>query len=257
MYGGHDVSNDDPLARSIVRLDNFCSGVALAPQVVLSAAHCGTPTRIWGTKSSKVVRCKVVAYSDRTARDLELCLTEDAVTEEIAILADPQWTTRRDDNLNTFTLYAAGASKLDGVMGEVRAAEMMVSQTVPITVLKAPGIGTCGGDSGGGIFLNGQLVGVLSSGSIGCRPGEAMASPLTFDTIEWLVQHGAQHSSPRTPPTVAAIAVPLTVAVLSLIAWMLGRTLVKALRKVRIAVECPLPRCAVVLKRQGTRRDGH
>ena len=221
MVGGAG-SAPDSIARSVVLIvgsrGNSCSGVALAPDLVLTAAHCvlpGADYKIVEFDEARRPQLRDIARVTAHPRfDLRAMLAHRA-TADVALLRlaaplaglepvspAPPMTVAPGD---AFTVAGYGVSvRGDGKSGgTVRAAALVatgrpgnlqIRLVDPATNNEKPGFGACTGDSGAPVFaMNGPpaLIGVVSwstgpGNSDGCG-GLTGVTPL-FLYREWITQ---------------------------------------------------------------------
>ncbi len=164
-----------------------CTGTLIAPGVVLSAAHCGAGHKAWidGVGTFNIV--ETVIHPDYVEgpwlNDLALHFLDfDVYTIDPAPLALPA--------LGEAIVQGYGKTE-DGTSGELREAVVTVDRfTTHHKILTAPGPDACYGDSGGPLYQNGALVGVVSSGVAGgdCGDGGLYTAPMAF--VDWLTENG-------------------------------------------------------------------
>jgi hypothetical protein len=191
MVGGAPAAPDS-IARSVVLIvgsrGNSCSGVALAPDLVLTAAHCvlpGADYKIVEFENRQPQLRDIVSVTAHPKFDLKAMQAHRA-TADVALLRlaaplrdvepvtlGPPMTVARGD---AFTVAGYGVSvRGEGKTGgTIRAASLVATGrpgNLQIRLVDAatqgekPGLGACTGDSGGPVFtMNGPpaLIGVVS-----------------------------------------------------------------------------------------------
>ena len=218
MVGGAGAASPD-IARAIVLIvgsrGNFCSGVALARDLVLTAAHCvlpGADYKIVEFDSARQPQLRdVTRVTAHPKFELKTMLAHRA-TADVALLKlaaplagveparlGPALTVAPGD---AFTVAGTGVSvRGDGKSGgTVRAASLVATGrpgNLQIRLVDAatrnekPGLGACTGDSGAPVFADGAVIGVVSwstgpGNSAGCG-GLTGVTPL-FLYRDWVTQ---------------------------------------------------------------------
>jgi secreted trypsin-like serine protease len=226
IVGGAAPSADE-VSRSVVTIvgsrGNFCSGALIAPNLVLTVAHCvrpGAEYRIvdYGAEGRPVPQpqlqdVKKIALhpgfatqaiqSHRATADVALLLLAFPIKGKAsAVLGTPQLPIEPGNN---FTVAGIGVTIAgDGKSGgTIRSAALIatgqpgtlqIRLVDPIAQGAQAGLGACTGDSGGPVFQDQQvsaLVGVISwstgpNGSAGCG-GLTGVTPLTLYR-QWILQ---------------------------------------------------------------------
>jgi trypsin len=220
LVGGAGAAPDS-IARSVVLIvgsrGNSCSGVALARDIVLTAAHCvlpGADYKIVEFDNRQPQLRDVVSITAHPKFDLKTMLAHRATADvalvklaaplrdvEPAILAPAMAVAPGD----AFTIAGTGVSvRGDGKTGgTIRAASLVASGRPgnlqirlvdPATKGETAGLGACTGDSGGPVFaMNGPpaLIGVVSwstgPGNSGGCGGLTGVTPL-FLYRDWVTQ---------------------------------------------------------------------
>lgn len=170
-----------------------CTGVAIGADLVLTAAHCvssgqavrvGTPRLPWTTVHETVTHPDFVPEKPRVA-DLALLKLSQALLKDTARVASrPASVGNRlivlgygiaDDGKRDMRLRMTALT----VNGLAFGLLQLVDRS---TANSGSGSAGCGGDSGGPVFLmrSGapQVVGIINSGTIGCR-GATYVTPLS------------------------------------------------------------------------------
>jgi V8-like Glu-specific endopeptidase len=195
----------------------FGSGVLIAPDEVLTASHVvyhqgeGTISEITVTPGYNDA---TAPYSSATAnyihyfpvQDADDLISEVQSQDDIAVLH----LTTSFSSLGTMGLlsdYAGGQVNVTGYPVSANGAQVQSTQTVvqdPLyTLLDGTAIGQ--GSSGGPVWVDGsagpQVVGVVSSGSLGGPGYFTQLTPSLFDDIQqWVASDNASHVSPTPTP---------------------------------------------------------
>lgn len=162
------------------RGSGFCSGAVLAPNVVLTAAHCvaaPAATRVHfrdGAGAPVLVEVRRVARhpgfrADAVAArvksiDLALIETKEALPSSFAPVAIGDATANIGDSFDVagFGVAKPGAASTSGVLRRARLTLRGPVSNVLLWLDNAEGAGACTGDSGAPVFANGALVGVVA-----------------------------------------------------------------------------------------------
>jgi secreted trypsin-like serine protease len=226
IVGGAAPSAEE-ISRSVVTIvgsrGNFCSGALIAPNLVLTVAHCvrpGAEYKIvdYGAEGRPLSQPHLqdvknialhpgfamqVMQAHRATADLALLLLASPMKgKAVAVLGSPQLPIEPG---NKFTVAGIGVTIAgDGKSGgTIRSAALIatgkpgtlqIRLVDPIAQGAQAGLGACTGDSGGPVFQDQQvsaLVGVISwstgpNGSAGCG-GLTGVTPLTLYR-QWILQ---------------------------------------------------------------------
>jgi hypothetical protein len=181
IVAGRSNGADPALGALLAGSKTFCSGVAVSPRLVLTAAHCalGQPSAVRfsadGGEDIEIAVADAVAHPEYArgtlANDLAVLILEGAAPdlEPLPVFTfDPTWVGARV-RLAGFGVTSPGAG--DG--GEKREGMSSITSydTTTFHVAASPAA-TCGGDSGGPVFLSAEAgerwIGITSSGDVDC-----------------------------------------------------------------------------------------
>jgi secreted trypsin-like serine protease len=218
MVGGAPESNTG-IGASVITIvgsrGNFCSGALVAPDLVLTAAHCiqgNSDTKIVVYDASRTAQLRdvrrVARHPDfnpqgiaarRASADVALLQLTQPLSKPVAALGIPQEPIAAGQS---FTIAGIGVTRPgDGKSGGVVRAATLVSTSQPgrlqirLTDPANGGLGACTGDSGGPVVQQqsgrATLVGVVSwstgaNNTAGCG-GLSGVTPLTLYR-DWVVQ---------------------------------------------------------------------
>jgi secreted trypsin-like serine protease len=188
MVGGASAPPDS-IAKAVVLIvgsrGNFCSGVALAPDLVLTAAHCvlpGADYKIVEYERGEPRLRDVARVTAHPNFNLQTLLAHRA-TADVALLklaaplasVAPAALGRLSTVAPGDTFLVAGlgvAVRGDGKSGGTVRAATLIATGKPgnlqirlvdaATMGQREGLGACTGDSGAPVFMNGAIVGVVS-----------------------------------------------------------------------------------------------
>jgi secreted trypsin-like serine protease len=228
---GGGMPSDDGVGRSVVTIvgsrGNFCSGALIAPDLVLTVAHCVQPGAVYkiveyGAEAQPQLRDvkNVAAHpsfnmqamtAHRATADVALLqLVAAPKGKTVSVLAAPKLPIAAGSR---FTIAGVGvAVRGEGKSGgTVRVASLVatgqpgslqIRLVDPMAQGIRNGLGACTGDSGGPVFEDRQeapaIVGVISwstgpNGAAGCG-GLTGVTPLTLYR-DWIVQTARQWGS--------------------------------------------------------------
>ena len=142
-----------------------CTGIYIAPGVVLTAAHCGDRrvARVGEVEANTVLRVEHPAYqANNLVNDLALLFLDNELPSDIATLG--------------FATYGAATIQGFGLdetcsHGTLREATTFIESIYTHKLLTAPGPDSCYGDSGGPLYQGGAVVGIVSSAAPGAGGG--------------------------------------------------------------------------------------
>jgi len=183
---------------------DVCSGVLIAPSLVLSAAHCA---RHYGTDTVSVVfgsdasvpawttEANAIVHPDHDLMLLELASPPmDEIDVVPLALASPSEVTTATDALVQVGGYGDDASGTFGARGFL--VERVTDITDSEVTVSAEGLaGACFGDSGGPLLIRdasgrASVVGVLSRGAISCFGSDRYTRADVHRS--WLESHGLE-----------------------------------------------------------------
>jgi len=195
LFGGVEVSRCQ--WTNVVALGNRCTGVALHPEVVVYAAHCGeqfSSVRA-GDREYRVRECRSLPGHALGGTDVAYCRLAERITED---LVPPALGCELDSVApgTAVTMAGYGRTHEEGQFGTRRISQGIVdSLDASEIVVGGPGTGICPGDSGGPLFVtvvdrDGQpsqrVLGIASASPTGpCRESPSHYARLA-PHLQWL-----------------------------------------------------------------------
>lgn len=159
---GEPVAQGGEMSTVWVGCPGCCTGTYIAPTVVLTAAHCGTPDYV-GTdeRASAEVVLHVPHPNYETHNkgdDMQLLFLDRELDREIAVLGVAQY--------GKALIQGYGVQR-DGTTGELMQGVTTIERFIanPAGIETAFGPDACFGDSGGPLYQDGALVGVTRQAS--------------------------------------------------------------------------------------------
>ncbi|MFT3700592.1 MAG: trypsin-like serine protease [Kofleriaceae bacterium] len=183
IVGGTDDGNDSGVLNVTIN-GGQCSGVAVAPYVVLTAAHCVTPGP--GTVGSppiaqttaNIVATWVDRYYDGSNEDHDIAAL--LVDKDQSAYLLPSYYFIAAPMLGTVTLVGWGAQYSGGERGVSRQGVVTTITEIDARTARAGSemLTSCTGDSGGGAIYDGHsLVGIIVAGDDSCTAPAYLVRP--------------------------------------------------------------------------------
>ena len=165
IVGGQPATDASP----VVRLGG-CSGVLIAPNAVLTAAHCQNAA--FGEEVSRFIPHPDFSFPEH---DIAIAqLAEPAVDLPVAPIGEA-----RDGE----ALIAGYGDTEEGRTSQLHQATVQIEAIGETFIYVLPGPGSCTGDSGGGVFVDGVLVGILFGVTAGgCGSGSYATEVAQYST---------------------------------------------------------------------------
>jgi hypothetical protein len=194
---------------NVVALDLACSGVLLAPDLVVYAAHCGTTfTRVWSSSQEVGVRdCHALPGAALGGTDIAYCRLARSFSAAIV----PPATGCEDSAVQPGTsvvMVGYGIDSPDGQFGIRRASAGVISSVAgDEIVVGGLSAGICPGDSGGALLaevpdpasasgLSYRVVGIASASPAGpCRPSDSHYARIA-PRLAWLEEQSGFDLTP-------------------------------------------------------------
>jgi hypothetical protein len=136
-----------------------CSGVYIAPGVIMTAGHCGDQQ--WA-EADDITRNNVKwvphPHFEYPWNDIGLAFLDGELPRDIAMLGIPEY------GIATIQGYGVDENGVAGILRE--GTTYIESFWAPNTIVTSPGPDACFGDSGGPIYQNGAVVGITQSANV-------------------------------------------------------------------------------------------
>ena len=174
VVGGQPVTGASPVIRLGV---GGCSAVLIAPDVILTAAHCVNSTESEISGHEAVVR-KFYPHPKADSRRNDIAvgvLSQPLIGVPVATIGEA--------GLGEATLIGFGLDE-EGTRAH-RSASVYIDEINEYGIITAPGAGSCYGDSGGGLFIDDTLVGIVSA-SLSQECGNGSFYTPVADYTDWI-----------------------------------------------------------------------
>lgn len=188
-----------PMARRMVQV-GICSGIVLAPDVVLTAAHCASGHVRWRGQDGAMlsaVPAEIAVHPDyrpdsgdirQAPVDLALLHWNGRLPEsyEPSLLSADAPERNEAVTISGFGEAVPGQSESAGLLrsGAVKIVDLWLADGVALWVAADTPVGACKGDSGGAVTRNGKVVAVITS--IMGRCGQLTRALLLGPQREWI-----------------------------------------------------------------------
>lgn len=168
---GGTVDVADPAVVEVVIAGGQCSGVAVAPRVVVTAAHCAQPGPGGTAGGATIVETWIDRYADGSVGHDLAAVRLDRDLPSYVSISDPVAGAH-------VRLVGFGADEV-GMRGVKRTVDAVIGAVTTRTMLAGmSGATTCTGDSGGAALDDdGSLVGVVSAGDDACDATAQLVRP--------------------------------------------------------------------------------
>lgn len=186
IYGGSSSQTQPPA----VAVGDSCSGVLVHARVVVYASHCGTAINDVAVGDTHLAPeyCEAFPSTGVVAQDLAYCMLTSPGPVNAAVAPA---TGCEDGSVQAGTSLTIKGRGLPSF--EELGATVTVQERGDALLARGPGVGVCGGDSGGPALVDlhmgdwgvRRLAGIISHGSAGCDEGDIWITPLA-PLVPWL-----------------------------------------------------------------------